>query len=283
MPRKPAAATRPPAKKPVARTLKAKLLPPVVTLKHLAAEIAEAHEVPKTRAETMLADTVVRLARHLVMASTRATEGKMSGNDKFLARIEEILALCGSISSILETKIDDDLHAELAEIDENLMRAELSQAQETAAITRRKAIYEELHPGARQHVAGAIASNKSQGNASADSSLAFSEATSKATGKSRRSVEIAAALAADTARRVAREARRAPSSTTWPRKPPRTRPRALAAARADLVRSEIAFASCSAESIVGLEDGSFAHQCGTTGMFSLAASKCCIAAGQNWP
>ena len=66
MPRKPAAATRPPAKKPVARTLKAKLLPPVVTLKHLAAEIAEAHEVPKTRAETMLADTVVRLARHLV-------------------------------------------------------------------------------------------------------------------------------------------------------------------------------------------------------------------------
>ena len=64
--RKPAAATKPPAKKPVARTLKAKLQAPVVTLKHLAAEIAEAHEVPKTRAETMLADTVVRLARHLV-------------------------------------------------------------------------------------------------------------------------------------------------------------------------------------------------------------------------
>ena len=66
MPRKPAAAAKPPAKKPVARTLKAKLQAPVVTLKHLAAEIAEAHKVPKTRAETMLADTVVRLARHLV-------------------------------------------------------------------------------------------------------------------------------------------------------------------------------------------------------------------------
>jgi len=66
LPRKPAVATRPPAKKPVARTLKAKLQAPVVTLKHLAAEIAEAHEVPKTRAETMLADTVARLARHLV-------------------------------------------------------------------------------------------------------------------------------------------------------------------------------------------------------------------------
>jgi DNA-binding protein HU-beta len=67
--RKPAAATRPPAKKPVARTLKAKLQAPVVTLKHLAAEIAEAHEVPKTRAETMLADTVDRLAKHLVKGS----------------------------------------------------------------------------------------------------------------------------------------------------------------------------------------------------------------------
>ena len=64
--RKPVAATKSPAKKPTVRTLKAKLLPPVVTLKHIAAEIAEAHEVPKTRAETMLADTVDRLARHLV-------------------------------------------------------------------------------------------------------------------------------------------------------------------------------------------------------------------------
>ena len=64
--RKPAAATKSPAKKPTARTLKAKLLAPVVTLKHLAAEIAEAHELPKTQAETMLADTVDRLARHLV-------------------------------------------------------------------------------------------------------------------------------------------------------------------------------------------------------------------------
>jgi DNA-binding protein HU-beta len=64
--RKPAAVTKPPAKKPAARTVKAKTPLPVVTLKHIAAEIAEAHEVPKTRAETMLADTVDRLAKHLV-------------------------------------------------------------------------------------------------------------------------------------------------------------------------------------------------------------------------
>jgi len=64
--KKPAAATKSPAKKAAARTVKAKTPAPVVTLKHIAAEIAEAHEVPKTRAETMLADTVDRLAKHLV-------------------------------------------------------------------------------------------------------------------------------------------------------------------------------------------------------------------------
>ena len=73
--KKPATATKSPAKKPAARTVKAKAAAlvakvkapaPVVTLKHIAAEIAEAHELPKTHAETMLADTVDRLAKHLV-------------------------------------------------------------------------------------------------------------------------------------------------------------------------------------------------------------------------
>lgn len=40
----------------------------------------------------------------------------------------------------------DDIHAELASIDENLMRAGLNPAQESHALARRKAIYEELHP-----------------------------------------------------------------------------------------------------------------------------------------
>ena len=37
-----------------------------MTLKHIAAEIAEAHELPKTHAESMLTDTVDRVAKHLV-------------------------------------------------------------------------------------------------------------------------------------------------------------------------------------------------------------------------
>jgi DNA-binding protein HU-beta len=66
MVRKPVATSKAPAKKPAVRTVKAKTPAPVVTLKHIAAEIAEAHEVPKARAETMLTDTIDRLAKHLV-------------------------------------------------------------------------------------------------------------------------------------------------------------------------------------------------------------------------
>jgi ParB family chromosome partitioning protein len=40
---------------------------------------------------------------------------------------------------------DDDLHAELAMIDENLCRAELSAADRAKQTARRKAIYEKLH------------------------------------------------------------------------------------------------------------------------------------------
>src|SRR5271165_3725716 len=65
MAKKPAAATKSAAKKSAARTVKAKTPAAVVTLKHIAAEIAEAHEVPKVRAESMLSDTVDRLAKHL--------------------------------------------------------------------------------------------------------------------------------------------------------------------------------------------------------------------------
>ena len=61
-----------------------------------------------------------------------------------------------------------------------------------AAKERRKAIYEELHPETRQHVAGAHAANKAMGRDASDN-LSFASATSAATGKDKRSIERAAA------------------------------------------------------------------------------------------
>lgn len=56
------AAKKAPAKKKVAAK---KALPPVLTLKHLAAELAEAHEVPKKQAEMFIADFVDRMGGYL--------------------------------------------------------------------------------------------------------------------------------------------------------------------------------------------------------------------------
>jgi len=66
MAKKPAAAAKASARKPAT---KAKATAPVVTLKHIAAEIAEAHELSKSHAETMLNDTVALLSKHLVKGS----------------------------------------------------------------------------------------------------------------------------------------------------------------------------------------------------------------------
>jgi hypothetical protein len=77
---------------------------------------------------------------------------------------------------------DDDLHAELAMIDENLCRAELSPADRAASTARRKAIYLELHPetehGANQHSEGAGEVER------------FTAATAAVTGRSERAVQL---------------------------------------------------------------------------------------------
>ena len=46
-----------------------KAAPAVVTLKHLAAEIADAHEVPKSRAEAILSSTIESIGKHLKKGS----------------------------------------------------------------------------------------------------------------------------------------------------------------------------------------------------------------------
>ena len=86
----------------------------------------------------------------------------------------------------------DELHAELAEIDENLVRNELSVLERSEAYARRKEIYEALHPEAKAKVAGAHASNRAQGRDASEiisPAPSFAADTAAKTGKSPRTIQ----------------------------------------------------------------------------------------------
>jgi hypothetical protein len=92
-----------------------------------------------------------------------------------------------SISATVLDGVEAD-QAELIEIDENLIRAELSPAERALHVGRRKALYERLHPETKH--GGAPGAGRGKGKRKKDANLAsFQEQTAKTTGKSRRSVE----------------------------------------------------------------------------------------------
>lgn len=98
------------------------------------------------------------------------------------------LSACKSLGLAEITAIevtDDDLHAELAMIDENLCRAELSPSDRAKQTARRKAIYLELHPETAAGTAGAAARWNATDNLSVAS---FAAETAKLIGKDERSV-----------------------------------------------------------------------------------------------
>ena len=94
----------------------------------------------------------------------------------------------------------DALHAELAEIDENLQRQELTVLERAEQLSRRKNIYEEVYPQTKRGTAGALASNAAQGNATADSAVSsFNKDTAAKTGISERVVFESIQIARDIA------------------------------------------------------------------------------------
>jgi ParB family chromosome partitioning protein len=94
------------------------------------------------------------------------------------------------VSCIVVT--EDDLHAELSKLDENLCRSDLTHAERAKQTARRKAIYLELHPetasGASQ--AGGMNESLGRGRKVCVDVATFAEETSARTGKSKRAVEL---------------------------------------------------------------------------------------------
>lgn len=84
---------------------------------------------------------------------------------------------------------DDDLHAEMAEIDENLIRNEFTPIERDLAIERRKVLYELLHP---ETVHGATGKGRPKSRHDGDSKPAperFSKDTSEKSGQGERTIQ----------------------------------------------------------------------------------------------
>lgn len=104
------------------------------------------------------------------------------------------LAACKSLGLVevpCEVVCDDDLHAELAMIDENLCRAELSPSDRARQTARRKAIYLELHPETAHGVSQAAGMNRVLGNDVGENfAPTFTAETAKVSGQSERLVQL---------------------------------------------------------------------------------------------
>lgn len=92
-----------------------------------------------------------------------------------------------TIRAVVDDDISDD-RAELAEIDENLERADLSPAERALHVGRRKELYEKLHPETKHGATGRRGKKDAK-------FASFTETTAKATGQSKRKIALDATRA----------------------------------------------------------------------------------------
>lgn len=98
-----------------------------------------------------------------------------------------------SVYGLLRQTSRDGYAHELAEIDENLIRANLSPAEEAAHIAQRKVVYGLMHPETKHGGASKSARSKlSRQNGELTPPPRFTKATADATGKKERVVQSAA-------------------------------------------------------------------------------------------
>jgi ParB/RepB/Spo0J family partition protein len=132
-----------------------------------------------------LADTLAESMREQGQLQPILLRNRRDGYDLISGRhrLEAAKKLNMRIRAEVNFNLDDD-NMLLAEIDENLIRGELSPAEQAEHLAKRKEIYERKHPETKQHVAGGKARH---GLASEE--LSFASSTAEATGRDRRTVE----------------------------------------------------------------------------------------------
>ena len=171
------------------------------------AEITLDHvEIPDGR-RAIDPDAVARLKNSIAVVGLQhpITVAKRDGGYRLLAGAHRMTAFRELGMERISANIVelDDLHAELVELDENLARNELSPAERSAAVARRKAIYETLHPETKH---GAIGKGRELPKGAAKAER-FSAVTAAATGRSERAVQLDAqrgeALGAEVLAKVA--------------------------------------------------------------------------------
>ena len=119
-----------------------------------------------------------------------ATAGKEAENSKMVAKNKNVVRMNASLKiEALSRRFQElaSFYAGLAEIDENMIRCNLTPAQEASAIARRKAIYEQLHPETKR---GGNSGPNGQFVRTAEET--FTSATADATGRTDRDVRRAA-------------------------------------------------------------------------------------------
>ena len=110
-------------------------------------------------------------------------------------RLDAYIALGASSIPAVILKVDS-MQAELAEIDENLKRTNLSAIMEAKALKRRKQIYLTLFPETKHGAMGGKGNNKKASNNETENiSVSFAEDTAAKTGKTARAIRGDVALA----------------------------------------------------------------------------------------
>lgn len=140
----------------------------------------------KTAHVTVLARSIeqIGLIQPIVVRKTAAGYEVIAGMHR-LSAFREL----GRAEILAVVRDDDDLRADLALIDENLIREDLTPAQRSIAMARRKVLYETLHPETVHGAAGRGRNKSRQIGDSIEPAVRFTRATAEATGAGERTVQ----------------------------------------------------------------------------------------------